>query len=136
MMWTTSDGGAKWHSLPDSCYQPAQATDLAGLASPGGNVVFELCAGDPGAGSEGKSLSDLEQQRVDVTPREPSAPGWARPENCGYGSQTSVRDGGVRRQRRVQLANGGRTWSSPDFRRWGRRAQRILVHDAIFRGGY
>jgi hypothetical protein len=56
LLWDTSDGGAKWHSLPDSCFQPSQATDLAGLASPGGNVVFELCAGDPGAGSEGKSL--------------------------------------------------------------------------------
>ena len=56
MIWTTADGGAKWHSLPDSCYQPAQATDLAGLASPGGRVVFELCAGNPGAGQEGKSL--------------------------------------------------------------------------------
>jgi photosystem II stability/assembly factor-like uncharacterized protein len=56
MIWTTADGGAKWHRLPDSCYQPAQATDLAGLASPGGGVVFELCAGNPGAGQEGKSL--------------------------------------------------------------------------------
>jgi photosystem II stability/assembly factor-like uncharacterized protein len=55
-LWTTSDGGATWHSLPDSCYQPAQATDLAGLASAGGSVVFELCAGNPGAGQEGKSL--------------------------------------------------------------------------------
>ncbi|HTT91928.1 MAG TPA: hypothetical protein VMF65_20405 [Acidimicrobiales bacterium] len=55
-LWTTSDGGVQWHSLPDSCYQPSQAIDLAGLASPGGNVVFELCAGDPGAGQEGKSL--------------------------------------------------------------------------------
>jgi photosystem II stability/assembly factor-like uncharacterized protein len=56
MVWTTSDGGAKWHSVPDSCYQPSQAIDLAGLASPGGSVLFELCAGNPGAGQEGKSL--------------------------------------------------------------------------------
>jgi photosystem II stability/assembly factor-like uncharacterized protein len=56
LLWTTADGGATWHSLPDSCYQPAQATDLAGLASPGGRVVLELCAGNPGAGQEGKSL--------------------------------------------------------------------------------
>ena len=56
LLWTTADGGASWHSLPDSCYQPARATDLAGLASPGGRVVFELCAGNPGAGQEGKSL--------------------------------------------------------------------------------
>ena len=56
LIWTSADGGANWHSLPDQCYQPKQATDLAGLASPGGSVVFELCAGDPGAGQEGKSL--------------------------------------------------------------------------------
>ena len=55
-LWTTSDSGATWRSLPDTCYQPAEATDLAGLASPGGDVVFELCAGNPGAGQEGKSL--------------------------------------------------------------------------------
>jgi photosystem II stability/assembly factor-like uncharacterized protein len=56
LLWTTSDGGTKWRSLPDTCYQPSQAADLAGLASPGGNVVFELCAGNPGAGQEGKSV--------------------------------------------------------------------------------
>jgi photosystem II stability/assembly factor-like uncharacterized protein len=56
MLWATTDGGATWHSLPDSCFQPSQATDLAGLAAAGGSVVFELCAGDPGAGSEGKAL--------------------------------------------------------------------------------
>ncbi len=56
MIWATTDGGTQWHSLPDSCFQPSRSTDLAGLASPGGNVVFELCAGDPGAGQEGKSL--------------------------------------------------------------------------------
>jgi photosystem II stability/assembly factor-like uncharacterized protein len=56
LVWSTTDGGAKWHSLPDTCYQPAQGIDLAGLASPGGSTVFELCAGSPGAGQEGKSL--------------------------------------------------------------------------------
>jgi photosystem II stability/assembly factor-like uncharacterized protein len=56
LVWRSGDGGAVWHSLPDSCYQPSQATDLAGLASPGGSTVYELCAGNPGAGSEGKSL--------------------------------------------------------------------------------
>jgi photosystem II stability/assembly factor-like uncharacterized protein len=30
--------------------------DLAGLAAAGGSVVYELCAGDPGAGSEGKFI--------------------------------------------------------------------------------
>ncbi len=55
-LWSTTDGGTTWHSLPDSCYQPSQAIDLAGLAAAGGSTVYELCAGDPGAGSEGKSI--------------------------------------------------------------------------------
>jgi len=55
-IWTTSDAGAKWRTLPDPCYQPAEATDIAGVASPGGSLVFELCAGNPGAGQEGKSV--------------------------------------------------------------------------------
>jgi hypothetical protein len=55
-IWTSSDGGARWHTLPDPCFQPTQGADIAGLASPGGNVVYELCAGNPGAGQEGKSI--------------------------------------------------------------------------------
>ncbi len=55
-IWTTSDSGAKWRTLPDPCYQPTDVTDIAGVASPGGRLVFELCAGNPGAGQEGKSV--------------------------------------------------------------------------------
>jgi hypothetical protein len=56
MTWRSSNSGSTWQRLPNPCYQPSQATDLAGTASPGGNIVFELCAGNPGAGQEGKSL--------------------------------------------------------------------------------
>jgi hypothetical protein len=56
MIWRTSDSGGTWQRLPNNCYQPSQATDLAGMASPGGNVLYELCAGNPGAGQEGKAL--------------------------------------------------------------------------------
>ena len=31
LLWTTSDGGTTWRSLPDTCYQPSAAIDLAGL---------------------------------------------------------------------------------------------------------
>ena len=64
-MWPTSAGpasiwsgrpGASWHRYPDPCYQRSQGIDLAGLASPGPNVLFELCAGNPGAGQEAKGL--------------------------------------------------------------------------------
>lgn len=55
-VWTTSDAGATWRRVPDHCFKPAQATDLAGLASPGGSLLFELCAGNPGAGQEGKEV--------------------------------------------------------------------------------
>lgn len=56
LLWTTKNAGATWHSLPDVCYKPSQAAFLSGLASPGGRTLFELCAGNPGAGQEGKSL--------------------------------------------------------------------------------
>ena len=55
-LWQTTDAGATWARLPDPCYQPSQATDLAGLASPDGTHLFEVCAGNPGAGQEGKAL--------------------------------------------------------------------------------
>ncbi|MGO9658564.1 MAG: hypothetical protein ACLQVK_23260 [Acidimicrobiales bacterium] len=64
-LWPTSDGpasvwasatGTSWRRYPDPCYDRAQGVDLAGLASPKINVLFELCAGNPGAGQEGKSL--------------------------------------------------------------------------------
>ena len=51
-LWRTTDGGATWIRLPDPCYRPAEAVDLAGLAAPGGSTLFELCAGNPGAGQE------------------------------------------------------------------------------------
>ncbi len=54
-VWTTS-GGTSWHRDPDSCYDRSQGIDLAGLAAPKGNILFELCAGNPGAGQEAKSL--------------------------------------------------------------------------------
>ncbi|HUC15407.1 MAG TPA: hypothetical protein VMS00_13230 [Acidimicrobiales bacterium] len=56
MIWRSSNSGSTWQRLPNPCYQPSQATDLAGMASPGGDLLFELCAGNPGAGQEGKSL--------------------------------------------------------------------------------
>ena len=55
-IWRTTDAGASWARLPDPCYQPRQGTDLAGLASPDGAHLFELCAGNPGAGQEGKEV--------------------------------------------------------------------------------
>lgn len=56
MIWGTANDGSTWRRLPDPCYQPSEATDLAGMASPGDDLLFELCAGNPGAGQEGKSL--------------------------------------------------------------------------------
>jgi hypothetical protein len=56
MIWRSSNSSSTWQRLPNPCYQPSQATDLAGMASPGGDLLFELCAGNPGAGQEGKSL--------------------------------------------------------------------------------
>ena len=101
MVWTTTDGGAKWRSLPDSCYQPAQATDLAGLASPGGSTVFELCAGNPGAGQEGKSLRILERRRVNLALCQPTALGGAGAGNCRNWERKCLRDGRVGGERRL-----------------------------------
>jgi hypothetical protein len=56
MIWRSSNSGSTWQRLPNPCYEPFQATDLAGMASPRGSLLFELCAGNPGAGQEGKSL--------------------------------------------------------------------------------
>ena len=56
MIWRSSNSGGAWQRLPNPCYEPSQATDLEGMASPGGGLLFELCAGNPGAGQEGKSL--------------------------------------------------------------------------------
>jgi hypothetical protein len=55
LIWASATGSS-WHRYPDPCYNRSQGIDLAGLASPGTNVLFELCAGNPGAGQEGKSL--------------------------------------------------------------------------------
>ncbi|GEM_PF-443076 len=55
-IWRTADAGATWARLPDPCYQPAQGIDVAGLAAVSASHLFELCAGNPGAGSEAKEL--------------------------------------------------------------------------------
>jgi hypothetical protein len=54
-IWASATG-TSWRRHSDPCYEPAQGIDVAGLASPGVNALFELCAGNPGAGQEGKSL--------------------------------------------------------------------------------
>ncbi len=51
-----SAAGTSWHRYPDPCYDRSQGIDLAGLAAPETNILFELCAGNPGAGQEAKSL--------------------------------------------------------------------------------
>ena len=55
-IWRTTDSGASWSRIPDPCYRPAWAIDLAELASPGGSTLFELCAGNPGTGQETKRV--------------------------------------------------------------------------------
>ncbi len=54
-VWVTS-AGTSWHRYPDPCYNRSQGIDLAGVAAPEAGVLFELCAGNPGAGQEAKSL--------------------------------------------------------------------------------
>jgi photosystem II stability/assembly factor-like uncharacterized protein len=52
-IWESSNGTA-WQRRGDLCYNPAQAIGLAGLAATSGSSLFELCAGNPGAGQEEK----------------------------------------------------------------------------------
>ncbi len=54
-VWASANG-TSWRRDPDPCYDRSQGIDLAGLAVPKVNVLFELCAGNPGAGQEAKSL--------------------------------------------------------------------------------
>jgi hypothetical protein len=54
-VWASA-AGTSWRRYPDPCYNRSQGIDLAGLAAPGTNILFELCAGNPGAGQEAKSL--------------------------------------------------------------------------------
>jgi photosystem II stability/assembly factor-like uncharacterized protein len=65
VLWPTATGaasvwasasGTSWHRYPDPCYNRSQGIDLAGLFAPTTKVLFELCAGNPGAGQEAKSL--------------------------------------------------------------------------------
>ena len=55
-IWRTTDDGVSWSRIPDPCYRPTWAIDLAELASPGGSTLFELCAGNSGAGQEAKTV--------------------------------------------------------------------------------
>ena len=68
-IWLTTDAGASWRRIPDPCYRPAQAVDLAALASPGGSTLFELCAGNPGAGQEMKELLESTDGGASVRPK-------------------------------------------------------------------
>ena len=67
-IWRTTDGGTSWSRLPDPCDRPAEAIDLAELASPGGSTLFELCAGNPGAGQEAKELLESTDGGASVRP--------------------------------------------------------------------
>src|SRR5580698_6177714 len=52
-IWQSSNG-TTWHRYSEACYQPSQAIDLAGLDAATSTELFELCAGNPGAGQEAK----------------------------------------------------------------------------------
>jgi len=52
-IWRSANG-TTWQRHSEACFQPSQAIDLAGLAAPTSTTLFELCAGNPGAGQEGK----------------------------------------------------------------------------------
>lgn len=53
VIWQSSNG-TSWQHHAEACYQPSQAVDLAGLAAATSTTVYELCAGNPGAGQEEK----------------------------------------------------------------------------------
>lgn len=55
-LWHSTDSGASWQRLPDKCFDRSQGVDIAALAATNGSRLFELCAGNAGAGQEGKSL--------------------------------------------------------------------------------
>jgi hypothetical protein len=52
-IWRSANG-TTWQRHSEACFKPSQAIDLAGLAAPTSTTLFELCAGNPGAGQEGK----------------------------------------------------------------------------------
>jgi photosystem II stability/assembly factor-like uncharacterized protein len=52
-IWQSSNG-TTWKYHKEACYQPSRAIDLAGLAAGSASTLFELCAGNPGAGQEAK----------------------------------------------------------------------------------
>ncbi len=67
-IWRTTDAGTSWSRMPDPCYRPSWAIDLAELASPGGSTLFELCAGNPGAGQEEKQVLESTDGGISTRP--------------------------------------------------------------------
>ncbi len=132
MIWRSSNSGSTWQRLPNPCYEPSQATDLAGISSPRGNQLFELCAGNPGAGQEGKSLwmSSNAGTSGRVVGQLPLG-GLA----LAIAAATQQRHLGNSRlgsQLRVPLDQRRQDVGNPCFRRRGRGVLRFRLCDAVF----
>jgi hypothetical protein len=113
-IWQSSNG-TRWHRYSEACYEPSQAIDLAGLAAATSTKLFELCAGNPGAGQEGKyvEVSTNGGASAHVTGKLPLggltdgfAAATANELTVGAASGASIL---------YSSANGGKTWSAETF---------------------
>jgi hypothetical protein len=113
-VWASASG-TSWRRDPDPCYDRSQGIDLAGLAAPKVNVLFELCAGNPGAGQEAKSLrlstdGGVTSHLVSNLPLGGLAYGTA-----AANSKDVVVDAASGASMLYHSVNGGTTWATKTF---------------------
>ena len=103
MIWKSSNSGSSWQRLPDPCYDPSEATDLAALASPRRRPTVRTVRRQPGRRPGRKIPLGVDQRRDERALCKPATSRRPRFGRRRSDPQRHPGDGGLGSQLRVPL---------------------------------
>ena len=107
-------GGSSWHRLTSPCSAAGANLALAGVAPVSTTQLFELCAGDPGAGSETKVVLFSSDGGVHATATSAAPPRGGIASGIAAASTAVVAVPAASGASFVyRSADGGHTWATP-----------------------
>jgi hypothetical protein len=107
-------GGSSWHRLANPCVAAGADLALAGVAPVSTTQLFELCAGDPGAGSETKAVLFSSDGGAHATATSAAPPRGGLASGIAAASTAVVAVPAASGASYVyRSADGGHTWATP-----------------------
>ena len=107
-------GGSSWHRLTSPCAAAGDNLALVGVAPVSTTQLFELCAGDPGAGSETKVVLFSSDGGLHATATSAAPPRGGIASGIAAASTAVVAVPAASGASYVyRTANGGHTWAMP-----------------------